>query len=208
MEKPHIILITSLVLICIIGFFRYKTGFIKDLFFTAFLVIVLFLLYKHLKLTPISYSLVCLSLIVHNMGAFNFYAPLFGIPYDNITHVLGIFAATLMIANFFSFGLTKSKKFHSKDFMLFIMIFLAGLGIGAIVETMEYTGYLVWGQGEGFFQFGSGDYQGVNTTDKLTQIVGGGYFDTMDDLIHNIMGGVCGVALFGVSFFVFKKDFI
>jgi len=208
MEKPQIILTITLVLIFIIGLFRYQTGFIKDLFFTAFLVVVLFLLYKHLKLTPVVYLLVCFSLLVHNMGAFSFYAPLFGIPYDNITHVLGLFSVTLMIANFFSFGFTKSRKLCTKDFVLFSMIFLAGLGIGALVETMEYTGYLVWGQGEGFFQFGSGDYQEVNTTDKLTQIVGGGYFDTMDDLIHNIIGGACAVALFGVNFFVFKKDYI
>ncbi len=208
MEKRHIILITTLALICIIGFFRYKTGFIKDLFFTAFLAIVLFLLYKPLKLTTITYSLVCLSLMVHNLGAFSFYAPLFGIPYDNITHILGLFSATLVIANFFSFGLAKSKKFHSKDLLLFLMIFLAGLGVGALIESMEYGGYLLWGRGDGVFQFGSGDYDGLNTTDKLTQIVGGGYFDTMDDLVHNMLGDLCAVALFGVNFFVFKKDFV
>jgi hypothetical protein len=208
LKKQHIILMITFVLIFIIGLFRYKTGFIKDLFFTAFLALVLCLLYKKLKLTPVTYSLICLSFIVHNMGAFTFYAPLFGIPYDVITHILGLFSATLAVADFFSFGFTKSKKFHSDDAVLLLMIFLAGLGIGALVETMEYTGYLMWGQGEGFFQFGSGDYEGLNTTDKLTQIVGGGYFDTMTDLIHNMIGGMLAIILFGLNFFLLKREYV
>lgn len=208
MEKKSYILIIFLVVICIIGFFKYSTGFIKDVIFSIFLIIVLFLLYTKIRLTPLSYSLVCFSLIVHNLGTFGFYAnpPLFNIPYDYITHILGIFSATIIIANFLSFSLIKSKKFKFNDFTVLIVVFLAALGIGALVETMEFAGYLVWGQGEGFFQFGSGDYTEINNIDFLTQIVGGGYFDTMEDLICNIVGALSAVILFGVSFFIFKKE--
>lgn len=210
MEKRWHILIITLILLCILGFFKYKTGYIKDLFFTAFLIISLFILYKRLRLTAISYSLVCISLLVHNLGMFGFYAnpPLFNIPYDYITHVLGIFSATLVIGNFLSYTLTKNKKFHFNDIMILSMIFLAGLGIGSLVETTEYTGYLTFGLGEGFFQFGTGDYDGMNTMDKLTMIVGGGYFDTMGDLICNSIGALIAVILFGINFFVMKKKYI
>ena len=45
---------------------------------------------------------------------------------------------------------------------------------------IEFSGYLIWGQGEGFFAFGSGDYSGLYDEINLLTIVGGGYFDTMD----------------------------
>jgi uncharacterized membrane protein YjdF len=207
MEKKSYILIIFLAAMFIIGFFKHDTGFIKDVIFSVFLIIVLFFLYAKIRLTPISYSLVCFSLIVHNLGTFGFYAnpPIFNIPYDVITHILGFFTVTIVIANFLSFSLTKSKKFKFNDFIVLMMIFLAALGIGAIVETMEFTGYLVWGQGEGFFQFGSGD---LNNADLLTQVVGGGYFDTMGDLICNMVGALSAVILFWMTFFIFKKQTI
>jgi uncharacterized membrane protein YjdF len=130
---------------------------------------------------------------------------MFNIPYDIITHLLSIFSVTLIIANFLSSNLTKSKKFHFNDGVILLIIFLAALGIGSIVETIEYTGYLMWGQGEGFFQFGTGDYDGMDMIDKLTVVVGGGYFDTMTDLICNMVGALFAVILFCVVFFIFKR---
>jgi uncharacterized membrane protein YjdF len=210
MEKRWHILALTLILICVLGFFKYNTGYIKDLFFTAFLVIALFLLYKKIRLTPISYSLVCISLIVHDLGIFGFYAnpPLFNIPYDYITHILGIFSVTLVIGNFLSYSLAKDRKFHFNDFMVLSMIFLAALGIGSIIETIEYGGYLTFGLGEGFFQFGTGDYDRMDIMDRLTLIVGGGYFDTMGDLICNSIGALSAVILFGVNFFVLKRNYV
>jgi uncharacterized membrane protein YjdF len=210
MEKRWHILIITLALLFIFGFFKYKTGYIKDLFFTVFLIILLFILYKQLKLTAISYSLVCISLLVHNLGMFGFYGnpPLFNIPYDYITHVLGIFAATLVAANFLSHNIKRSEKLSFSNLMVLFIIFLAGLGIGSIVETMEYTGYLTFGLGEGFFQFGTGDYDGMNTMDKLNMVVGGGYFDTMGDIICNMIGAFCAVILFAVNFFARRKNYV
>lgn len=209
MEKKWYVLITALALTGIIGFFKYRTGYIKDLFFTFFLTIVLFLLYKKIRLTPISYSLVCVALLTHNLGSFGFYAsnPL-GIPYDYITHIFGVFSATLVAGNFLSYTLTKHNKAHFNAPLVLFIIFLAGLGIGSLAETIEFAGYLRWGEGEGFFQFGTGDYEELSSIERLTQIVGGGYFDAMEDLICNIIGALFAVMLFSVNFFIFKKQFV
>jgi len=85
-------------------------------------------------------------------------------------------------------------------------VFLCALGIGSVVESMEFMGYLKWGEGEGFFQFGSGDYEGLKGSDNMLTIIGGGYFDAMEDLIVNSLGALSGVLLIGIEFFLFKKD--
>ena len=89
MKSKGYILSIFLFLIIIIAYFKYQTGFIADLLFSIFLVVVLYFLYKRLRLNTVTYSLVCLSLILHNLGAFGFYAD-FYIPYDYITHFVGI----------------------------------------------------------------------------------------------------------------------
>ncbi len=198
----------SLFLAVVIWFSGYVVGWKKDLVISAIIIVTLFFLYKQLRLTPFVYSMVCASLIVHNLGAFNFYSvsPLSQIPYDNITHLLGIFSATLLIANFLSPALSKTKRFRLSNFIMLFMIFFAGLGIGAVIESLEFSGYLLLGSGEGVLQFGYGDFDGFNETDDLTQIVGGGYFDTMSDLIFNMIGALIAVILFAMIFFVFKKE--
>jgi predicted neutral ceramidase superfamily lipid hydrolase len=210
-EPKHIILIATLSLISLIAILKFNTGYFKDLIFTGVIVTTLFLLYEKLRMTPETYAAVCLAILVHNLGAFGFYAnnPILpSIPYDVITHVLGIFAATLIAANFLSYYLKTRKGFIINDITLLCMIFLIGLGIGSVVETMEFSGYLIWGAGEGFFQFGTGDYNGLNDCGKMTDIVGGGYFDTMEDLIANISGAGAAVALLGINFFVLKRKLI
>jgi uncharacterized membrane protein YjdF len=204
MESKLKILMVSFVWIVIFAVLRYSSGFIKDLIFSLVILVILYFIYQKCKLTSITYSLVSLSLFIHNLGAFGFYSnPPLGIPYDYVTHFLGIFTVTLLIANVLS---SKLKKHDIVlDFIVFLIIFLAGLGIGSIVETMEFTGLLIWGEGEGFFQFGAGDYEGLNNQDTLQKIVGGGYFDTMEDLIVNSLGALSAVILFSVAFFKFGK---
>jgi uncharacterized membrane protein YjdF len=209
MKTKSYIMIISLFLMGIIGFFKYQTGFIRDFSFSFFLIILSFLLYKKIRLTPITYSLVCFSLILHNLAAFGFYATNpFGIPYDFITHFAGIFSITLVIANFLSFSFSKNKKFRSDDIIILVLILLAGLGVGSIVENMEFTGYLFFGEGEGFFAFGPGDYVDLAGVDKLTLIVGGGYFDAMEDLLVNLLGAFVAVLVYYFNFFIIKKELI
>ncbi|MDD5181919.1 MAG: hypothetical protein PHC66_01960 [Candidatus Nanoarchaeia archaeon] len=210
-ELKWVVMTATLSLIALIALLKYNTGYFKDLIFTGAIVTILFLLYERLRMTPETYAAVCLAIIVHNLGAFGFYGnnPILpSIPYDVITHVMGIFAATLIAANFLSHYLKVRKDFVAKDIILLCVIFLVGLGIGSVVETMEFTGYLMWGAGEGFFQFGTGDYNGISDCGKLTDIVGGGYFDTMEDLIANMFGAAAAVILMGINFFVLKRELV
>jgi uncharacterized membrane protein YjdF len=48
----------------------------------------------------------------------------------------------------------------------------------------------------------------MDIMDRLTLIVGGGYFDTMGDLICNSIGALSAVILFGVNFFVLKRNYV
>ncbi len=206
MKRRSYILIIFLVLIVFLALFSHNTDYFKDFLFSSALMVVFFLIYEKLRLTPLTYSLVGFSLLVHNLGVFGFYANSpFNIPYDTITHFIGLFTAALVIANVLSVNLSKDKKFKLNDFVILFLVFLGALGVGSIIENMEYGGYLIWGEGEGFFEFGKGDYQELSDPDKLTLIVGGGYFDAMQDLIANLAGALLGVVLFGVLFFGFKK---
>jgi uncharacterized membrane protein YjdF len=209
MKNKSYILIIFLAVMSAIIFFKYQTGWIKDFISIIILIVALYLLYAKLRITPLAFAFICSALIVHSLGAFGFYAKtpiFFNIPYDTLTHFLSTFAATILVADFLSFSLTKSKKFKFNDFIVLLLVFLAALGIGALFETMEFTGYLAWGHGQGFFQFGSGDYGNLYNADLLTQIVGGGYFDTMKDLMINMVGALVGVILSWFNFFILKRE--
>jgi uncharacterized membrane protein YjdF len=203
MKGKEYILSIFLFLIITIAYFKYKGDFIADLILSVFLVIVLYFLYKKLKLNVLTYSLVCLAFILHNLGAFGFYDNFF-IPYDYITHFVGIFSITLIIANLLSYYLLKDKKFRTKDWVILLLVVLSGLGVGSLVETIEFGGYLVWGMGEGFFQFGTGDYVALSQETNLVDIVGGGYFDAMGDLVVNLIGALSAVLVY-LCYFKIKK---
>ena len=203
MKSKGYILSIFLFLIIIIAYFKFKTGFMADLLFSIFLVVVLYFLYKKFRLNTLTYSLVCLSLILHNLGAFGFYTDFF-IPYDYITHFVGIFSITLVIATFLSSDLSRDHKLRTRDLVILSLVVLAGLGIGSLVETIEFGGYLAWGKGEGFFQFGTGDYEILGQEAHLVDIVGGGYFDAMWDLIVNLLGALLAVLSYGAWWFCRK----
>ena len=196
------VFVVLMVLIGFIGFFSLKEDYIKDVIFSVILSLLLLYFYNPLRMTPLSYGLVSFSLFLHNISIFGFYAESpFLVPYDYITHFVGIFSSALVACNFLSHYFSKDFRFRKNDSLILFVCFISGLGIGSIVETMEFGGYLLWGEGEGFFQFGEGDYEGLNDPDKMTLIVGGGYFDCMEDLIANSLGAMSAVLLFGVSYF-------
>ena len=184
----------------IIAFYKYQTGFIKDMFFSTFIITLAYILFNKLKLNNLTFFLTCFSIMIHNLGAFGLYSTGFlGIPYDYITHFIGLFTATLIIANLL-FGYL-GKDTPSKKLPFFLIIFIAGLGVGSIIETIEFSGYLTWGIGEGFFQFGAGDYGGLEDLNNMQTIVGGGYFDTMEDLIVNSIGSLLATTFFALIYY-------
>ena len=74
MESKLKILMVSFVWIVIFAVLRYSSGFIKDLIFSLVILVILYFIYQKCKLTSITYSLVSLSLFIHNLGAFGFYS--------------------------------------------------------------------------------------------------------------------------------------
>jgi uncharacterized membrane protein YjdF len=181
---------------------------LNDIIFSAALATAAFLLYEKLRMTPFIFSMVCLSLLVHDLGAFGFYAdpPLLSIPYDDIVHFLGIFSGTLLTGNLICRMMKKTKtRFSSEHLILLLLIFLSGLGIGILIELLEFFGYMIFGAGEGAFMFGAGDGSALCDMESITGIIGGGYFDTMEDHIYNTLGALTSTVLIGLNSFFFQK---
>ena len=207
MEKKSYILIIFLAVMCTIIAFKHNTGFVKDIILSVLLIALAFTLYNKLRLTPMSLSILCLAFTVHDLGTFGFYSdPNLFIPYDWITHFLGIFAATIVIANFLSSSLTKSKKFKFNDSMILFIAFLAALGIGALVELLEFSGYILLGPGDSIFQLATVDFAETSSGNIITDMFSGLYGDTIGDFICNVIGALVAVILFSVNFFKFKRE--
>lgn len=154
------------------------------------LSIILFVWYKQWRLNAFTFFVLLVGFILHDMGAFRFYAssPL-PIEWDVVTHLWGVFAVTLFIYNIV-LDLTK-KKHHV---FLFFIVILAGLGFGVLIEFLEFYGFMTTGFGEGFFGRGFGDFD--------PSIVSSDYIDTIQDLFWNFVGATLG---FMVGFFREKK---
>ena len=76
-------------------------------------------------------------------------------------------------------------------FLLFIVL-LVSLGIGSLIENLEFGGYLFLGEGEGGLYFGEGDAApGVDT--DMRNIAGGGWFNAMWDLVFNLLGALAAI---------------
>ena len=149
------------------------------------LTLLLYIFYEHWRLDTFTFLMLILAFALHDLGAFRFYAsPPVPFDWDIVTHVFGIYAATLFLYNIL-FSLL--KKHHA---LLFFIVVLAGLGVGVIVELVEFSGFVRVGFGEGFLGRGFGDYD--------PGIVSSDYIDTIQDLFWNFVGATLG---FVVAFF-------
>ncbi|MBI4452955.1 hypothetical protein HY637_05990 [Candidatus Woesearchaeota archaeon] len=165
--KNIITLIGSLILIIL--FMRHKaqhTEFIFDITASILIVAVFYKFYNKLHQDYISFFFLILTLIVHNMGLYA--ATPLGIRFDHYMHFLGGFSLALIGDRMFCERFGKPKRFF------LLMIF--ALGIGAIGEVLEWVGYGVLGEGDGFFFYGIGDE--------------GEWRNSMLDLAFNFFGAV------------------
>ena len=172
---------------CIQTNFRY---YVADSVIFALLTLVLYVFYKKWKLNTTTFFFLVLAFALHDMGAFKFYAmsPV-PVEWDVITHLVGIFAATLFLYNIVQ-DLTK-RNHHA---LLLFVVILGGLGIGVLIEFLEFYGFMTVGFGEGFFGRGFGDFD--------PSIVSSDYIDTIQDLFWNFIGATLA---FIVAFFHEKK---
>ena len=172
---------------------------IPDSVFSILIILFCFWKYDKLKLNKTIFILIILSFFLHNAGVFGFYGESpFPIAWDHITHFVGIFTAAIFFFNFLKDHFKESKKMHNG--MLLFIILLAALGIGSLVENIEFAGYLFLGEGEGALYFGQGDaVPGVDT--DMLNFAGGGWFNTMWDLVVNFLGALTGI----LSMLLYKK---
>ncbi|MDP1694858.1 MAG: hypothetical protein Q8L34_04940 [Candidatus Woesearchaeota archaeon] len=183
-----IIFFLFVIIYCVQTNFNY---YIADSVIFIGLSTILFVFYKQWRLNAFTFFALILGFILHDLGAFRFYAssPV-PVEWDVVTHLWGIFAVTLFIYNIV---LDLTKKSH--HVFLFFVVILAGLGFGVLIEFLEFYGFMTTGFGEGFFGRGFGDFD--------PSIVSSDYIDTIQDLFWNFVGATIG---FIVSFFREKKS--
>ena len=165
--------------------------YLLDSTFSILIISFLLLFYKQLNLNRISFSLIFVALIFHDLGIFGFYnqSP-FIFPYDNLTHFLGGFSLTILFLNYFS-------KFSNKNFnkyFLFLASFLCALGVGAVIDLVDYFGFLFLGEGQGVFYFGG-------TGDLINNNLGSAWINSSIDNLFNLIGALIGI----MFYFIFKK---
>ena len=174
-----------------------------DIIFSAIFILFLSATYRFWRLTTPIYTLLILAFASHLMGIFGWYnvSPI-PLQWDHVTHAFPMFAFTLF---FFQFMRPHLGKFwSSKTWGIFILVFLAGLGVGAVVENIEFAGFMALGFGEGaLFMGGLGDGFPENPDPETLKEFGGGYINTELDLIWNAIGALA--AMFVMSLIHFKK---
>ena len=187
MKKEKLLFISFLVIftaLFIFSFFsRYK--YLIDSLVATSIIIFLFSFYKELNLTKTIFSLIFVSLLLHNLGVFGFYnqSPL-PFSYDRLTHFVGGLSLALFFINFFN------KNLKTKFFFLVLFAVAASLGVGSIIEISEYIGFLFVGEGEGFFYFGgTGDI-------TLKGNLDGAWVNSSTDMIYNLLGSLAGLSIF------------
>jgi hypothetical protein len=190
----------------ITGYAIKETAYVPDSFGFIFLVLFLYFFYDTLNLNLAIYIILILGFIPHSLGVLGYYAqsPIF-LQWDHFTHFVPLFAFALLFFRTFQSNLTK-RLISRKNFILFVCIFLTALGAGAIIETLEFSGFLMLGFGEGGFRFGTGDAFGgeiVSATD--IDAFGGGWFNTMWDLIWNMIGAFAGLIVMIYFHFFYEK---
>ena len=193
------------VLFIIIGYAVKETAYVPDSIGFMLGILFLYFFYETFNLNLIVYIILILGFVPHSLGVFGYYAhsPIF-LQWDHFTHLCPLFAFSLLFFRAAASRLTK-KLFTKKNLVTFIMIFLAALGAGAVIETLEFTGFLMLGFGEGGFRFGTGDAVGgdvVSATD--IDEFGGGWFNTMYDLLWNMLGAFLGLLVM-IYFYYFHK---
>ncbi len=206
MQRKTIVTILAL-LIYVVFFALAKTNDLAkfygaDIIFSVVFILFLHFSYKFWRLNTPIYTLLVLGFASHLMGIFGWYSnsPI-PLQWDHVTHAFPMFAFT---AFFFQFAKPWMSRFWTaKTWGVILLVFLSGLGIGAVVENIEFGGYLTLGFGEGaLFLGGLGD--GLPPDASVLDELGGGYLNTEWDLVWNAIGALA--AIFLMSLISFRKQ--
>ena len=170
-------IITTIAILILAGIARYsffhEQEWLMENIIAIMAFVAFFLYHKHLRISPVPYTLALGILILHNLGSFGLYASGFaGLQWDFIVHSFAGFA--ISIAAYQSLNTATKLKPREKAVIVIGIV----LAIAALLEITEGLGALIWGNGEGFLLYGAGD------TD---------YLDTQTDLMFNLVGGFIGL---------------
>ena len=162
---------------------------VKEYILDSILFIVLIVLmnyyYDKFSFNEVSYWFIVLGMMSHNLGVLGWYnqSP-FIIQYDHITHFVGFIGVGMFLYEYL-------KVFNKVERI--IIVLLISLGIGSLIELIEFIGYLKLGVGDGLFYYGGIGDTGVNL--RAMDAVGGGWLNTMWDLVYNLFGSLLGIVL-------------
>lgn len=202
MKKNKLILILGIISFLSIVFYSYMsqvTEYISDALISIAITLFIFSFRKKLNLTHTSFILIILALLFHDLGVFGFYnASPIVIQYDHFTHFFGLFAISIIIFNLLKQYFTKSNV---TNFIILLVMFASSLGIGSLVEQVEYIGYLKFGTGPGLLRFGGYGDTPFNESDlRAMDIIGGGWINTMLDLNYNFLGAIIGAIFMYIKY--------
>jgi len=207
MKKSRLIVFAIGILIFLAyAYYSYSSGvtaYISDSFIFIGILVGLFIFANKLNLSLLSFVLIIIAFMLHLSGVFGWYnvSPIF-IQYDHLTHLFGLFAITVLVFDTLKIHLGKSKF---GNFLLLLMVFLASLGIGSVIEQVEYVGYLKFGTGAGLLRFGGlGDTPFNEENLRAMDIIGGGWINSMLDLNYNFIGALAGI-IFVYSIYKYKS---
>lgn len=181
--------ITSLFLV-VLEFYSLWTGshYKYDFLFLMALLWGVYLLKDRFKVHPFHFFLLCVFLILHNLGTFGTYSmDFFGIEYDFYVHTFfGIVSGLMLYRTYTLVGPYKKKWF------VCVTVIALVLGFSAFHELFEYAGAILVGEGEGVLFVGAGDVD---------------EWDTQKDMRNNLLGGLMALLiyfLYGVYLEKFK----
>ncbi len=195
-KQIKIIYLLGILLFILFAFYAYSSNvkeYINDSIILIILLTTLYFLRKQFTLSPTIFIILILAMASHDAGVFGFYSnsPI-PIQYDHFTHFIGMFAVSLLIFNLFKKYFSSSKL---NNVLILIMVILASLGIGSLIESIEYLGFLKFGTGPGLLKFGGLGDTITEETLRDIDLIGGGWINTMEDLIYNFLGAFLGTIL-------------
>lgn len=166
-----------------------------DFFTVASLLVIAFvlhLLFRFNRTVPIALGI---GFMFHIIGLYKiipynqyYLGELYGAPqlyyhYDWIVHTAGFgFLAIALSSMLYPY---LKKAFDSK-FIIFLILLLCAVGLGSLNEVIEFVGYGIYGYGEGFLEFGSGD----------SSPNAGPWRNSSTDMLNNTIGGIMFIGAF------------
>ena len=191
MKQDHIVHRVSMLVFAAFLVYAYVSGvrdYINDSIVSMLLVSLVYLLRKRLAITPAALGLVAFSFVLHNSGVFGWYnvSPI-GVQWDHVTHIVGFVGVGLAGMQYGSRWLTRNRV---ENIIVLVMVMLAGIGVGVFIEFYEFAGFFIVGEGLGGLGHGEGDV--------TTEIGNSEWFNTIFDLIFNVVGVIIGVLLYKI----------